>query len=307
MAGKRRARGRDISGILLLDKPLDISSNKALQRARAIYNARKAGHTGSLDPKATGLLPLCFGEATKFSNYLLNSDKTYEACCQLGVVTTTGDIEGEIIEENTVPEFSLEAIDEVLQSFAGDIQQLPPMHSALKHNGQPLYKLARKGLEVPREARAVSIRHIEMLDYSDHLLTFRVTCSKGTYVRTLAEDIGKKLGCGAHIASLRRTKVGELCIENAVTMDALQALRDEEAFDSLDNLLQPIELMLSDWPLLKLSPDSAHYLKQGQAVFVPGAPTNGMVGLKEGEGMFLGLGEIMNDGRVAPRRLVNTA
>ena len=307
MGGKRRSKGREISGILLLDKPIDISSNKALQRVKAIYNVKKAGHTGSLDPQATGLLPLCFGEATKFSNYLLNSDKTYEARCQLGVVTTTGDTEGEIVEQNTVPELSLEAIDQVLQSFLGDIEQMPPMHSALKQNGQPLYKLARKGIVVPRESRSVTIHYIELLGYSNHFLSFRVSCSKGTYIRTLAEDIGKKLGCGAHIDSLRRTRVGELCVENAVTMDALQTLRNNEAFESLDHLLKPTELMLSDWPLLTLSSDSAFYIKQGQPVFIPGAPTNGLVGLKEKEGMFLGLGEIMDDGRVAPRRLVNTA
>ena len=307
MGGRRKARGRSINGVLLLDKPLDISSNKALQRTRAIFNAKKAGHTGSLDPLASGLLPICFGEATKFSNYLLNSDKSYEAGCLLGVKTSTADAEGDIIEERPIPELSESQIEQILNSFVGQYEQLPPMHSALKHNGQPLYKLARKGIEVERKPREVNIHNIHLVEYSQNIIKFDVSCSKGTYIRTLAEDIGEALGCGAHIVSLRRTKVADFNVKDSVTMDEIQELRDREAFEDLDKLLLPIESMLTDWPLLTLSSDTSYYLKQGQSVFVPGAPTEGMVSLKEEAGMFLGLGEIMDDGRVAPRRLVNTA
>lgn len=307
MGGRRKPRGRSISGILLLDKPLDISSNKSLQRVRAIYNAKKAGHTGSLDPLASGLLPICFGEATKFSNYLLNSDKTYEAECQLGVKTTTGDMEGDILEELPVPEISKSQIESVLHTFKGNYEQLPPMHSALKQNGQPLYKLARQGVEVERQVRTVQIHNIEFLDYSDYTIRFRVRCSKGTYIRTLAEDIGNKLGCGGHIKALRRLSVGHFHIENAVNMDQIQKLRDQNAFAALDELLFPVEAVLSDWPGVMLSPDAAHYLKQGQAVIAPKAPTEGWVTLYENEGDFIGVGEILDDGRVAPRRLINAA
>ena len=307
MGRKRKPKGRAINGILLLDKPLDISSNRALQRARAIFNAKKAGHTGSLDPLASGLLPICFGEATKFSNYLLNSDKTYEAECYLGVKTSTADGEGEVIQQKAVPVLTEAEIDAVLQSFAGDYEQLPPMHSALKVNGQPLYKLARQGVEVEREARTVNIYDIELISYQSPSIHFRVSCSKGTYIRTLGEDIGEKLGCGAHIRSLRRVKVGGFDISSAVTMPQLQALRDAEAFEELDNLLFPIETLLFEWPEVHLSSDAAYYLKQGQPVIAPKAPVNGWVSLFEAAQGFIGVGEILDDGRVAPRRLINTA
>lgn len=307
MGGRRKSRGRNISGILLLDKPLEVSSNKALQRARAIFNAKKAGHTGSLDPLASGLLPLCFGEATKFSNYLLNSDKTYEAECLLGETTSTGDKEGEVVSERPVPELTTQEIDAVLQSFRGSYVQTPPMHSAVKQNGQPLYKLARQGIEVERKTREVQINAISCVNVSGNVLKIRVNCSKGTYIRTLAEDIGNKIGCGAHITALRRTAVGDFDIRSAVTMQELQALRDAEAFADLDELLLPVEAVLSAWPDVTLSEDAAYYLKQGQPVIAPRAPTEGWVTLFESSGGFLGVGEILDDGRVAPRRLINAA
>ncbi len=307
MGGNRKRRGRNISGLLLLDKPQDISSNRALQRVKGIFNASKAGHTGSLDPLATGLLPICFGEATKFSHYLLDSDKTYEATCLLGVTTSTGDSEGDVLEEKAVPEISQAQLEALFAGFLGEYEQTPPMHSAIKQNGQPLYKLARQGIEVERKSRLVSLYSIDLLGFTPQTIDFRVSCSKGTYIRTLAEEFGEKLGCGAHIRALRRTGVGEFNLDEAVSMDQLQALRDEDAFDLLDELLLPVESLLTDWPAVTLSPDAAHYVKQGQPVIAPRAPTEGLVMLFEREGAFIGVGEILDDGRVAPRRMINAA
>src|SRR5574343_769112 len=218
---------KQVDGVLLLDKPLGLTSNDALQKVRRLFSAAKGGHTGTLDPLATGLLPLCFGEATKFSADLLDADKTYEAVLKLGVTTDSGDAEGQSIANATV-EAKKEQILEILPAFVGNIQQIPPMHSALKRNGRPLYELARKGIEVEAEPRAVTIFSIECLDFSGDSLTLRVACSKGTYIRVLAEDVGKAIGCGAHLKALRRTVVGDIHLGNTVTLSALEAL-DEEA------------------------------------------------------------------------------
>ncbi|MDH5257329.1 MAG: tRNA pseudouridine(55) synthase TruB [Gammaproteobacteria bacterium] len=304
MARRRKARGRDISGIILLDKPVGVSSNEALQQVKRIFHAQKAGHTGSLDPLASGLLPICFGEATKFSNYILTADKSYSTECHLGVTTTTGDAEGDVIETLPVPPVKTQEMAEILESFLGESFQIPPMYSALKQNGQPLYKLARQGIEVEREQREIWIENIELTSLKDDLLGFNVSCSKGTYVRTLAEDIGKKLGCGAHVTALRRYDLGVFHIDQAVTLEKLNTLRDEKAFAELDKYIIPVENALTDLISVSLTDDSAFYVKQGQAVQVSKAPAEGCVTLFDSANQFMGVGEIQDDGKVKPRRLM---
>jgi len=304
--GRRRVRGRDVDGILLLDKPSGITSNDALQQVKRLYFAKKAGHTGSLDPLASGVLPICMGEATKVSAFLLDADKRYQVRCQLGVRTTTADAEGEVIDTRPVGSYSKEQLEAVLQQFRGSIEQVPPMYSALKHQGQRLYKLARQGVEVEREPRPVEIHELLLTDRGEDWIDIAVHCSKGTYVRTLAEDIGEKLGCGAHVTVLRRTGVGPYGEENLVTIETLEQLKQDD-MAAMDDLLLPIESALTQWPDVNLSSDAAFYLQQGQAVLVPHAPTSGWVRLYEGNRSFLGMGEILDDGRVAPRRLMKNA
>ena len=303
----RRRRGRPVSGILLLDKPLGLSSNHALQRAKGIYIAAKAGHTGSLDPLATGVLPLCFGEATKFSQYLLDASKSYDTTICLGAATDTGDAEGEVLAEHDASALDVVTLEQALEAFRGDIDQLPPMYSALKRDGQPLYKLARAGIEVEREPRAITIHALECLAFRPGAraeVDLRIHCSKGTYIRSIAMDLGEALGVGGHVSALRRTAVGPFTLEGCVTLDSLQALRDNDDFAALDALLRPADEALAHLPLLKLPQSSGFYLRQGQAVLVPNAPCDGMVRVALETGEFLGLGEILDDGRVAPRRLV---
>jgi tRNA pseudouridine55 synthase len=303
---RRRAKGRDVDGILLLDKPTGMSSNAALQTVKRMFNANKAGHTGNLDPLATGLLPICFGEATKISSYLLDSDKRYIGTCKLGVRTRTADSEGEVLETRPVGNLTEQQVKQVLQGFIGQIEQIPPMHSAVKINGTPLYKLAREGKEIERKSRRVSIYRLEMLRLEGDELDIDVHCSKGTYVRTLAEEIGEALGCGAHLNALRRTASGPFELEQAVTMAELAHLA-EDGYEALDSLLLPPEEALSDWPMVSLSQNSAYYLQQGQAVQVPKAPSSGWVRLRRDDGQFLGIGQILEDGRVAPKRLIKAA
>lgn len=301
---KRKLRGREIHGILLLDKPSGITSNDALQIVKRMYDASKAGHTGSLDKPATGMLPICFGEATKFTSYLLNADKHYLARCQLGIVTTTGDADGEITARQTVPaNLSATDINSVLGNFNGKIRQVPPMHSALKHKGQRLYKLAYQGIEVEREPREVTIYSIRLLDYADEQFGIEVHCSKGTYIRTLVEDIGKMLGCGGHIIKLVRTAVGPFQ-QGMITQDKLAQL-SEQGIQALDSLLLPIDSVIRDLPEIMLSGPVSRYLGQGQPVIVPHAPTEGMLRIYDENHHFLGVGEVLDDGRIAPRRLVN--
>lgn len=303
----RRSRGREINGILLLNKPVGLSSNFALQQIKRLFNAKKAGHTGSLDPLASGLLPICFGEATKLSHYLLDADKSYVTECQLGVRTTTGDAEGDIVSQQSVPVLTLHQINEVLEQFIGKTKQLPPMYSALKKNGQPLYKLARQGIEVERTPRTINISELRIVDFQNNKLCLKVQCSKGTYIRTLVEDIGNLIGCGAYVTNLERTAVGVYSMNDSVEMENIQQLRTENRFLEMDELLIPMESALSDWPEIKLSNDAVYYLRQGQAVLVPKAPTEGLVRLFEQKGEFLGIGQILDDGRVAPKRLVSAA
>ncbi len=300
---KRNANLRTVNGILLLDKPAGLTSNAALQVVKKLYRARKAGHTGSLDPLATGLLPICFGEATKISGFLLDADKHYRVQCRLGVRTSTGDSEGEVLEQRPVEGITEAALREAMDGFTGDIEQIPPMYSALKHKGERLYNLARKGIEVERKPRTVTIHALELLGFSGDCAELRVHCSKGTYVRTLVEDIGAALGCGAHVSGLRRLGVGPFDDSAMYDMEALDALASE-GYPALDRLLLPVEAGLAQWPGVSLSGDAAFYLRQGQPVLVPQAPTEGWVRLYEGERRFIGMGEILDDGRVAPRRLM---
>ena len=303
--GRRRHNPnlRRVNGILLLDKPAGMTSNAALQAVKKLYAARKAGHTGSLDPLATGLLPLCFGEATKVSGFLLDADQDYQVVCRVGERTSTGEAVGEVIEQRPVDNISEQQLRTVLDDFLGDIEQIPPMYSAVKHKGERLYKLARQGVEVEREPRQVTIFDLDLVHFEAPTAEIRVRCSKGTYVRTLVEDIGERLGCGAHVAGLRRLGVGPFDDSRMVTMEQLETVAAEGHY-ALDQLLLPMESGLMQWPDVRLSGDAAFYLRQGQPVLVPKAPTTGWVRLYEGDSRFLGMGEILDDGRVAPRRLM---
>ena len=312
----RKRRGRDVSGIIVIDKPAGPSSNDVVQSVKRLFGARKVGHTGSLDPLATGVLPLCLGEATKFSQYLLESDKRYHAKVRLGVATNSGDADGEVIAEREVGEITRAAIDSALDAFRGPIEQVPSMFSAVKHHGKPLYKLARQGVEVEREARSVTVYTNEIVAFEGDELVLDIHCSKGTYVRNIAHDLGEQLGCGAHVHALRRTQAGPYLEADLVTLAELEAVRGEGR--SLDELLRPVATAVGQWPPVELADAPAFYLKQGQPVFVPHAPTCGWVRLYErrighgqdhpandaADGEFLGVGEILEDGRVAPRRLV---
>lgn len=304
MAQVKRVR-RKVDGIILLDKPHGFTSNAALQKVRWLLNAEKAGHTGSLDPLATGVLPLCFGEATKFSQYLLDADKGYETVARLGVTTSTGDAEGEVTGRQPVTVGRPE-IEAALAGFRGQIKQIPPMYSALKKDGQPLYKLARAGEVVEREARSVTIARLELLACDGDLIRLAVDCSKGTYIRTLVEDLGQVLGCGAHVAELRRTKAGPFDLAGTVTLEALEAAHAEGGSEALDRFLKPVDSGLCDWPLLQLSEHSSFYWLQGQPVRAPQAPAFGMVRVQDHNGRFIGIGEVSDDGRIAPRRLIQT-
>ena len=277
-----------------------MTSNSALQAARRLYSAAKAGHTGTLDPLATGLLPLCFGEATKFSADLLDADKTYEAVVQLGVTTDSGDADGTVTATAAV-DVGIDDILQVLPQFTGAIRQIPPMHSALKRDGRPLYELARQGIEVEREARAVTIHAIDCLDFSGDRLTLRVACSKGTYIRVLAADIGQALGCGAHLAALRRTVVGDLDLGAAVTLAELEAL--DEAGRA--GCLQPVDTLLRNLPALVVEGEAADRFRHGNPVdILPGM--TGKISVYA-NGRLIGIGEPGPDGRLWPKRLVQLA
>lgn len=305
----RRRRGRAVSGILVLDKPLGVSSNHALQAAKRLYFAAKAGHTGSLDPLATGVLPLCFGEATKFSQYLLDADKAYQSTFVLGTVTDSGDAEGQILQTNDASDVGEADVQQALEAFRGEIEQVPSMFSAIKQNGQPLYKLARQGIEVERKSRTVVIKKLELLEFRQGErpeADIYLECSKGTYVRSIAEDLGQALGCGAHVSALRRTKAGPFSLEDSVTMNTLETLKQNDAVAQMDDLLLPADTAVKSLPLVELGESGGFYMRQGQPVLVPNAPGSGMVRVALETGEFLGVGEILDDGRVAPRRLIVT-
>ena len=291
---------RPLDGVLLLDKPLGLSSNDALVRAKRLLSAQKAGHTGTLDPLATGLLPLCFGEATKFSQDLLEADKTYEATLRLGERTTTGDAEGEVIERREVT-CDAAAAEAILPRFRGDILQVPPMYSALKRDGKPLYEYARAGETLEREARPVTIHVLEIIDVTLPFVTIRVTCSKGTYVRTLGEDMGEALGCGAHLTMLRRTGVGVLTLDGAVTLEQI----DAAAPDARDAMLAPVDALLSTFERIDLDDEQTRRFLHGQKLRIgdrtPGDPTR--VRVYSNEPRLLGTARL-HEGVIAPERLI---
>ncbi len=292
---------RKIDGVLLLDKPVGLSSNIALQKAKRLYRAEKAGHTGTLDPFATGLLPLCLGEATKFSQFLLDADKEYLAQVRFGVRTSSGDPEGVVIAERPV-NISQSDLRQALTGFMGEIEQIPPMHSALKHAGRPLYEYARKGIEIERKARHVVVHELEIETFAGELCNLRVRTSKGFYVRALADDLGEVLGCGAHLQGLRRTGVGPFRIEQAET---LEELSDLEELDR-DRRLMPADIMVETLAALSLDFEAAWQICHGQPIWMPRLMLGQQYRLYAPDGRFLGVGEVNQDGKVAPRRLVVT-
>ena len=296
----RRRKGRDIHGILLLDKPAGMSSNQAVQRVRWLFQARKAGHTGTLDPFATGLLPICLGEASKTAAFMLDADKCYEARARLGVATDTGDIEGAVIREEAPPELDAAAIEAALERFGGDIEQVPPMYSALKHRGRPLYELAREGKKVERAPRAVTIHELECLAWQPPDLAFRVRCSKGTYVRTLAEDIAAALGSCAHLRELRRTASGAF----SGGMVSLAELEEKAAGGTAEALLLPPEAGLRHWPAVELEATSAQRFSNGNPVRA-GAAGSGPARVYGPSGTLLGLGEVDAAKLLKPKRIFN--
>lgn len=296
---------RDVDGILILDKPLGLSSNQALQQARQLYRARKAGHCGSLDPLATGVLPICLGEATKFSSYLLGADKTYRASCKLGQTTTTGDAEGEVVGTTSV-RVNEEQLRRTLPLFTGEIEQVPPMYSALKHQGKRLYELAREGKQVERKPRKIKIYRLAFLSYENETLSIEVSCSKGTYIRTLAEDIGAMLGCGAHLTALRRLTVDSFDEQQAVSIETLEKLA-QQGEDRLDGLLLPLSSALSRFPQLQLDASASLDITHGKRIPLPECEITGLCRLISDQGLFLGLGEVSSDAELAAKRLINTA
>ena len=310
MAKKRK--GRAINGVLLLDKPYDMSSNNALQRVKHIYFAQKAGHTGALDPLATGMLPICLGEGTKFSQFLLDTDKTYQVTAKLGVRTTTSDADGEVVSEKPV-EVSAEQLAAALDSFRGTTQQIPSMYSALKYQGQPLYKYAREGIEVPRESRDITVFRLDLLRFEGDEVDLDIHVSKGTYIRTIIDDLGELLGCGAHVADLRRSAVGNYPPERMVTMATLEALLEQAQAEDvppsvyLDPLLLPMTTACDGIPAVFVDDMSANFLRHGNPVQCSNGPSEGLVQVFIGDdvesGEFIGIGEIDDDGLVAPKRI----
>ncbi len=296
----KRKSGLNVHGIILLDKRLGVSSNKALQEVRRLFNANKAGHTGSLDPLATGLLPLCFGEATKVSALMLDDDKRYQVTMKLGVMTDTGDAEGQVIETKPVPELSIDQIQCSLEKFIGLQAQVPPMYSALKLNGKKLYELAREGITVERAPRQITIYELHLLEATFDTLTLDVACSKGTYIRSLAEDIGHDLGCGATVTALRRSQAGQFLLENAKTIEQLSALTNDELYANLMACDKPLEKL----PALHLSGQQAKAISYGQDIDIESQKSESDYRLYA-DGLFLGLGEYGINGKLHPKKLFN--
>ncbi|NMP17454.1 tRNA pseudouridine(55) synthase TruB [Thalassotalea sp. Y01] len=306
----RRRKGRQVDGVLLLDKPYEMSSNHALQAAKRIYFANKAGHTGALDPLATGMLPICFGEATKFSQFLLDTDKTYIVTAKLGIRTTTSDADGEVVSEKPVNISDAELLP-ALESFRGKSKQVPSMYSALKHKGQPLYKYAREGLTIEREARDIDVYRLDLLRFEGDEVDMEIHVSKGTYIRTIVDDLGELLGCGAHVSMLRRTTVGSYPVENMVTLEQLEQLleqaREQDIAPSelLDPLLLPMDTAVVGLSEVNVDDEAAHYLKHGNPVMMPGVSEDGLLKITVGDNkQFIGVGHINSDGMLAPKRLV---
>lgn len=290
---------RHISGVFLLNKPLGLSSNAALQKVRWLYRAQKAGHTGALDPLATGLLPICLGEATKFSHYLLDSTKRYQTTVRLGQTTTTGDVEGDILQERPIPVLSKELIEQTLEKFRGDIQQVPPMYSALKKEGKPLYELARKGIEIEREARPVTIYSLELIEFTENSITLDVTCSKGTYIRVLGEDIGEALGCGGHLTMLHRIQTGHFELIPSYTIEYLESLTEEQR----EALLLPVYAPINHFLKIQVPEGREKYFCNGLESNIDHS-AEAEVLVFSGE-RCLGLAEITDKKRLVPKRILN--
>lgn len=317
--GRKRKFGRPLHGVVLIDKAAGMTSNDVVQKAKRLFFAQKAGHTGALDPLATGVLPVCFGEATKFSQFLLDADKVYESTFCIGITTDTGDADGAILEQRDASALSREAVKSKISNFLGDIQQVPPMYSALKRDGQPLYKLARQGIEVEREARPVTIFSYELLDFEggeQASVKVRIACSKGTYIRVLAEDLGETLGLGAHVKTLRRVETGGFNVADAHTLAHLEAIRGENLAETLDGFLLGVDAAITSLPQLNLDEASAHYFLNGQSVMASEVYRIAEEGDKvrvfrtgtgENHPVFLGLGEVTDEGCIAPKRLVSVA
>jgi len=313
----KRRKGRAINGILLLDKPYDMSSNHALQAVKRLYFAQKAGHTGALDPLATGMLPICLGEGTKFSQFLLETDKTYQVTAKLGVRTTTSDAGGEVVAEKEVKVSDAQLLI-ALDSFRGTTKQVPSMYSALKYQGKPLYKYAREGITVPQESRDITVFHLNLLRFENDEVTLDIHVSKGTYIRTIIDDLGELLGCGAHVAQLRRTAVGSYPVDGMVTIEQLEMLlaqaKDQDISPSelLDPLLVPMNTAVVGMPVVYVDDMSANFLRHGNPVQASKAPVDGLVQVYLGTpnrvelAEFIGVGFINDDGLVAPKRIVVT-
>jgi len=311
-----KRKGRPVDGVLLLHKPAGMTSNQALQRAKRLFFVEKAGHTGSLDPLATGVLPLCFGEATKFSQFLLDADKGYRTCIRLGVTTDTCDADGEVLETRSAVAVSHVQLEQALQAFKGDIWQVPPMYSALKLNGQPLYKMARQGVEVEREPRAVTIHSIEILAFrpgEQAEVELDIRCSKGTYIRSIAQDLGQALGCGAHVKTLHRSLAGPFSESQCITLEQLQADYEQGGYPALDAHLASADAPVASLPAVELPANSAYYFRQGNPVMETKVYRIAQQGdivrvfcaeSAQSPRQFLGLGEITDDGRVAPKRII---
>ncbi len=306
----KRRKGRAINGILLLDKHLEISSNSALQRVKHIYFAQKAGHTGALDPLATGMLPVCLGEGTKFSQFLLDTDKTYIVTAKLGIRTTTSDADGDVVSEKPVA-VTQSQLDVAVNTFRGDTKQIPSMFSALKYQGQPLYKYAREGIEIPREARDITVFRLDVLRFENDEVDMEIHVSKGTYIRTIVDDLGELLGCGAHVSVLRRVAVGSYPREKMVTIEELEALLEKAKSEGiapstyLDPLLLPMHTALVGMPKVSVDEASTSYLRHGNPVQASGAPVDGLVQVYQDDtNEFLGVGVIDDNGLVAPKRII---
>ena len=297
---------QSLHGVFLLDKPIGITSNRALQQVRRLFSAKKAGHTGSLDPLASGVLPVCFGEATKFTRFLLNANKRYIIKGKLGIITDTGDSNGQVLVRQQVPSLSFDEFSKVLLSFKGTLFQTPPMYSAMKHRGQPLYKLARQGVTVKRKLRQFIIYELRLCSFKFDNFELEVYCSKGTYIRTFIEDIGLILGCGGYVTMLRRLEAGPFKITDTITLSQLEILKTELCEFELFKLLLPMDSLVLDCVVLNVSSSAAYYLTKGQQIKIANAPSKGLVRLNQQDNSkFLGIGEILDDGRVAPRRLVS--
>lgn len=300
---RRSKKGRDITGIVIIDKPSGISSNHALQRVKRLFNANKAGHTGSLDPLATGVLPICLGEATKLSTYLLDADKQYQVRCQLGTLTDSGDSDGEVLSQEPIPEFSSADLQAILQRFVGEQQQIPPMFSALKHKGQPLYKLARQGIEIERKSRLITIYDILLLACDTESFTLQVACSKGTYIRTLVQDIAAELNSCGHVTMLRRIDAAGYDLTQSITLDALQKIAETQGDSALDALLQPAHEALSDWLAIRLNADNSIDIRHGRQVKTDVVGQETDVKLFNNQEVFIGIGSLAADGTLSAKRL----